>query len=440
MIKLLRYAWHLRDVPPGRFVFLRREYDKYRDRIVPAARWYRRRALTRTRVLAVVGSLGKTTTSHAIRAALATPDRRFAHSNYGSSLAQNLLRIRPWDARGVLEIGVGAPGQMDEYRTMIRPDLVVVTAIASDHNRSFETLLDTRSEKAVILHDLQDTATAFLNGDDPNVRWMGTQTRARVVTFGLNPENDVRAVDVRVNGCLGVAFEVELYGERHTVESRLVGEHMVYPLLAAIAVAKEEGLPLPSVLERLSRLTSVPSRMELIQLPDGTRILDDSSKSSLESIHAAFAALSRLEGGRKIVVLGSIEEPVGPQGPLYRDLGARLAGFAERVICIGGNALSSVRAGAMRAGMPEGGVLHVGPRWEDGLAALRELQRPGDIILVKGTSTQRLRRVVLGIQGRDVRCPAKHCTVKVRECDACPLLSAGAEPFENSLVRRYIGL
>jgi UDP-N-acetylmuramoyl-tripeptide--D-alanyl-D-alanine ligase len=439
MQKFLRYLSLLRAIPSGRSVFLRREYDRLRGPIGAAARYYRRRVLTRTRIVAVVGSLGKTTTTHAVRAALDTPDRPFSYSNYGSSLAHNLLRIRPWDPRAVLEVGVGGPGQMEYYRRMIDPDLVVVTSIASDHNRSFPTLEDTREEKVIMVRSMPESATVLLNGDDPHVLWMATQTRARVITFGLGPTNDVRAIGLRHDRNLGIGFDVELDGVTHSIESRLIGEHMVYPLLAAITIAHLEGLDPASVRARLSRLEPVHSRMELVQLADGTRILDDSFKSSIESIHAAFDTFAKLDGGRKIVVLGNAEEPVGPQGPLYRDLGERLAGFADRVICIGGNNLTSVRAGATRAGMPRESVVFVGSSYEDGVKALSQIRQPGDILLVKGTSTQRLRRVVLALEGREVSCNVKYCAVKVRECDSCPLLTARPAIFDNPVVQRYIG-
>jgi UDP-N-acetylmuramoyl-tripeptide--D-alanyl-D-alanine ligase len=439
MHRLLHYLSLVRAIPSGRSIFLRREYDRLRRLLGAAARHYRRRVLARTRIVTVVGSLGKTTTTSAIRAALDTPDRRFSYSNYGSSLAHNVLRIHPGDAHAVLEVGVGGPGQMDDYRRMIQSDIVIVTSIASDHNRSFRTLFDTREEKVKMVRGLPDTATVLLNGDDPHVIWMATQTRARVITFGLDPGNDVRATNLRHDENIGIGFDVEINGALHAVRSRLIGEHMVYPLLAAIIVASLEGLDLACVLARLSALEPVHSRMELIRLDDGTRIIDDSFKAGLESIHAAFDAFEKLTGGRRIVVLGNVEEPVGSQGRIYRDLGQRLAGFADKVVCIGGNNLTSVRAGATREGMPRDAVVFVGSRIEDGLKVLREIRQSGDTLLVKGASTQRLQRIVLALQGREVACTVKYCAVKVRGCESCPLLTAGPASFENRVIQRYIG-
>src|SRR6185295_7887271 len=136
------------------------------------ARFYRQTFLRPTRIVVVVGSLGKTTTKRALDAALDCPDRDFAFSNYGSSLAGNLLRVRRGDPHAVLEVGVGGPGPMAPYARMIRPNVVVVTSIKSEHNRSFPTLEETRAEKVKMVQALPPKGVALLNGDDPHVRWM----------------------------------------------------------------------------------------------------------------------------------------------------------------------------------------------------------------------------------------------------------------------------
>ena len=159
----------------------------------------------------MVGSLGKTTTQRALQTVLDCPNRNFSYSNYGSSLAGNLLRIRPRDTHAVLEAGVDGPGRMASYARMIRPNLVVVTSIKSEHNRSFPTLFDTRQEKVKMVLSLPAEGVVILNGDDPHVRWMATQTQARVMMFGLNPNSDIRASDV-IAGDEGTDFDAHVQG------------------------------------------------------------------------------------------------------------------------------------------------------------------------------------------------------------------------------------
>jgi UDP-N-acetylmuramoyl-tripeptide--D-alanyl-D-alanine ligase len=423
--------------PAQRAIFLRSEYDRLYPLLRPLATGHRRVRLRRTRLVAVIGSLGKTTTRRVVHAALDCPDRGFAISNYGASLAANLLRVRPGDRYAVLEAGIAGPGAMAGIAGMLRPDVVVVTSIRSDHNRSFPTLLDTRAEKVRIVSALAPGGTAYLNGDDPHVRWMATQTRARVVTFGMDAGNDVRAVELHADGD-GLSFGVRADSQVIPVRSRLLGEHMVYPLLAAVAILLREGLDVRAALPRLAGVAPADSRMELVTLPDGTRIIDDAAKAGIESIRVALATFAAIPAPRKVAVIGPIEEPQGRPRDLYREIGRALAQCADRIIVMGGDDLRAVRAGAVGAGMNPEAIHVLGMDIGGTMDLARAAIRPGDLVLVKGAFARRLRRVVLALMGREVTCRVRGCRVKVVGCDHCPLLDADASAHRNHFIRRYL--
>lgn len=433
LVDLLRL---IRDVPGGHRIFLREEYDRVGGRMLALAGWHRRHRIARTRIVAVIGSLGKTTTTRALRATLACPERGFSYSNYGASLAENLLRVRPGDAHGVLEVGVAGPGPMAGYARRIRPDVVVVTSIASDHHRSFPTLADTREEKVKMIRGLDADRVVLLNGDDPNVLWMASQTRARVITFGTGAGNDVRAAGLRERED-GYEFELCGLGAPRIVRTRLLGEHLVHPALAALAVASIEGIEMDAAIAALAALAPATSRLEPIELPNGVTIVDDSYKASMESVFAALDVFAGRRAQRKIVVLGPVEDPPLPVGALHRDLGRRIGRFADLAICVG-NGMTGVRAGAMQAGMSSEAVHLVGPRIDAALAVLRGALRPGDAVLIKGRGPQRLRRIALQLQGRRVGCETSHCKVKVPSCDVCPLLDAPEHWLRNRFVARSL--
>jgi UDP-N-acetylmuramoyl-tripeptide--D-alanyl-D-alanine ligase len=437
-IRTLANFLQLGAIPNGRRIFLRREYDRWHPKLKRIAGFYRRTFLSRVQIAAVVGSLEKTTARRALQKALDCPERNFSYSNYGSSLAENLLRVKRNDAHAVLEVGVSGPGNMLPHAKMIRPNLVVVTSIKSEHNRSFPTLFDTRAEKVKMVAALPENGVAILNGDDPHVRWMATQTKARVVYFGLNPDNDVRATDVRQSEKGGSTFQISVGTDVFTFHSKLAGEHMVYPVLAAIAAARAAKINLPAALLRLAQLEPEISRMQLLTLPNGVQILDDSFKSALESIHAAFEAFAKLPAQRKIVVLGNIEEPQGKERDSYRELGGQIARFADFVICVGKDSMTALRAAAVHEGMDHSVFKMAGSRI-DGIAdVLAAMLQPGDAVLFKGAGTQKFRRIVLQLMGKKVTCHVKYCGVKVSACDACPLLAADESFFKNQFVSRYV--
>ena len=230
---------------------------------------YRRMALRHTCLVVVVGSFGKTTTARAISVALGGADQDVNSNNFKSSLARAVLKTPPWRRFAVDEAGIDGAGQMIQYAKMIRPDVAVVTSIGSEHNRSLGNIQRTREEKVKILAGLPPRGVAVLNGDDPNVRWMATQTENRIITFGFGETNEVRASHLTMYWPKGTQLKVHANGKTCEMSIRLLGRHMVYPILAAIATALAKGFSLSQILPPLEKLSPTPGRLEPIQLPNG---------------------------------------------------------------------------------------------------------------------------------------------------------------------------
>ena len=390
------------------------------------ARLHRQTVTRKTCVIAIVGSLGKSTTSRALTTALGLPLHRLMLFNSWSGLALALLRIRPGQRNAVIEVGIAAPGQMDVYARVVRPTVTVVTSIASEHNRSLGSLESTRVEKSRMVRALPRSGTAVLNGDDPHVMWMKGETHARVVTFGFDDTCDVRATDVRLDWPHGTRFHLRAFGEERDVTIQLIGRYMVYPALAAVAVSHVAGIPLDEALSRLRSLTPTPGRMAPVALPNGVILLRDEYKAPLEAMHAALDVVADIPAERRIVVLGDVSEAPGSQGPIYRALGERVARIASLLVVVGSRRNPrGYAAGARRAGMPGSRIISAGPTPREAAETLRKLLQPGDVVLLKGRGTQRLERVGLILQGRRVLCNISDCRIRSIDCAHCPMLERG---------------
>lgn len=388
----------------------------------PIARIYRRIILRETRIVAVVGSFGKTTTTRAVMAALGLPYERHILWNAGGFLPIGLMRISRAMRFGVLEVGISRIGMMVRYAHLIEPDVVVVTSVGSEHNSTLGTLEVTRSEKSKIVEALPPSGLAVLNGDDPHTRWMGSRTQARVVTYGFDEGNDIRARDVSMDPDGRTRFRVDGAGTSRNAAIRLVGRHMVYPALAALAVSHEAGIPEDEALERLARLTPAPERMQPLRTSEGVLLLLDSKKAGLETIAVGLDVLREIPGERKIAVLGDIEEPPGPQGPLYKRIGADLAPIAAFIVFVGGRkGYRSLLSGARSAGLGREDVIYAGRTVRRAAALLRDKIREGDVVWIKGRSTQHLGRIGLELAGRRVACDIVNCP-PTPTCATCPML------------------
>lgn len=377
--------------------------------------------LSRTPVVVVVGSQGKSSTARALRAALGLDWRSWVDSNAGAEVAVNLLRGRPWHRAVVLEVGIGARGQMQGYAKRLRPNLVVVTSIGTEHGGSLGGKEEIRAEKALMVEGVPSTGTVFLNADDEHVTWMASRTHAACVTFGFAPGATVRASDCVLDWPNGVAFTIHVRGASRRTRTRFVSKDLVRAVLAAVAVAVELGEPLDAVLGLLEEVSATPMRLEPRRLPSGAWLLRDEYKSSLETIDSALDVMERIEvPGRKFVVLGEVSEPPGSQGPIYRRIGERIAAFSDAAVFVGGN-FQRYSAGARRGKMPGHRIVDAGRSWRTAADWLARELRAGDVVLVKGRDTQRLDRISLSLLGRTVRCELAECDLL--GCDGCPMLA-----------------
>lgn len=390
------------------------------------ARIHRRTLVRRTRVVAVVGSLGKSTTARAIAAALGLPeDPRRAHNSW-SRVAMALLRIRPGARHAVIEVGIAGRGEMEQYARIVQPDVTVVTTIASEHHRSLGSLEETRNQKSWMVRALAKHGTAVLNADDPNVASMRDVTRARVITFGTAPSCDVALLNAQLQWPDGTRCLVRVSGMNYETLTRLVGPGASMAVLAAAAVAHGEGVAIDVALDRVARLAPTPGRMQPVALDNGVTFLRDDFKSPIESIHPALDTLGQIPARRRIVVLGDIAEPRGSRATLYGGVGEHVARVASQLVVVGhSNSLQAYRAGARRVGMASEAI-HGGTASPKAIAEMLEgLLEPGDVVLVKGRDTQRLDRIRLRLSGRHVLCDIEHCTLRTTACEACPMLERG---------------
>ena len=155
----------------------------------------------------------------------------------------------------------------------------------------------------------------------------------------------------------GVRFTLRYGSCTRRMCTHLIGRHMVYPVLAAVAAALGEGLPLEPILPSLEALQPTPGRMQPVKLENGAYVLRDDYKSSLETIETALESLSEIPARQKIVVVGEIAEPPGSQGPRYKAIGERLAGIASKVVLlVKKRGLEGYRSGLNQAGFPRDAV------------------------------------------------------------------------------------
>jgi hypothetical protein len=189
----------------------------------PAAWLWRRTWLRGTRLIAVTGSIGKTSTAAAVAAVLGVPFDPGAR-NFGSFLAVAVLRHRPRRQPLVLEVGISRRGQMRRYARLLRPDAVLLTAVAEDHSKALGGIEGVAAEKAWLARAVRPGGLLVVNGDDPRCRSIAASIAANTVRAGFAADCEWRIGGVRVDFPHGT--QVRLDGPEASLEiaSPWIGE------------------------------------------------------------------------------------------------------------------------------------------------------------------------------------------------------------------------
>jgi len=357
-----------------------------------------RRKMSGVRVVGITGSVGKSTTKEMIAGVLSQRYctlRNRGNLNNEIGLPLTLLRLGPGHERAVLEMGFFVPGEISFLCDLALPQVGVLTNIGTVHAEragSQEAIARGKSELVQALPPAPE-GIAVLNADDPWIRPMADQTRARVFFYGL-ASADLWADHIEGLGLEGIRFRLHYRNEVVHLRAPLIGRHSVHTALRAAAVGLVEGLSWDEIVNGLQQ-GYTQLRLVAAHTPNGALLLDDTYNASPESTLAALNLLSELEG-RKIAVLGEMLE-LGPyERSGHEMVGIRAAEVAEQLITVGERGKLIAEA-ARQAGMPARAITWVATVPET-IDLLKNILKEGDTALIKGSHGLRMDRIVAALE------------------------------------------
>ena len=353
------------------------------------AAWVRQQF--RGTLIAVTGSVGKTTTRQMIYAALSQTLRGSASpKNYNNQVGVplSLLQLEPDHDFAVIELGASALGEIAALARLVAPQIGVLTSIGQAHLPGFGSQQAIASAKAELLDQLPADGLAVMNGDDLWLHRVADRSAAPVMWVGRRSDCSLTADRVRCqDGWLSCTVAAEEY------RVPVWGRHYLTSVLCAIAVARSLGVSPAHIAAGLSQFHSPPMRCQVEWRHDVAWIYDAYNSSP----SAARVALELLRDfnheGRKIVALGNMCELGDSTAEFHRTLGEQVATLcgADRLVACGSQAEQIAQA-AYQAGMP---VEHIAVCSEvsDMIAVLDHWLLPGDAVLLKGSRAMQLERV-----------------------------------------------
>lgn len=349
-------------------------------------------------LVAVTGSVGKTTTKEMLRGALsAFGPTHAAAASYNNHWGLPLTLARtPRDARFcVAEIGMNHAGEIAPLARLARPHVAVITTIAKAHVGHLGSIGAIADEKASIMCGLEPDGVAVLPADAPEfARLRAAANDARVMTFGADPAADVRLVHSEADED-GSLIHVDIAGHTASLRLNAPGRHMAMNAVAALAVVAALGLdPIEAIhaLEAFVPLAGRGARREITVRGGAALLLDESYNGNGASMRAALDVLRLQPARRHVAVLGDMLE-LGDDGPAeHAGLAEAVIGAADCVFTCGPlmRTLFDAIPKALR-GTHAANSMALAPI----VAAAVER---GDVILVKGSLGSGMKRVVEAIE------------------------------------------
>ena len=342
-----------------------------------------------SRVVAITGSAGKTTTKEVAAEFLAARYRVFRNKgnlNNHIGLPLSLLELRMRPDVAVVELGMNHPGEIRTLVHIAEPEVRVWTNVGDAHAGFFPSTDAIADAKAEIMEAARPDDVLVANADDPRIAARAAAFGGRVVTFGMEQTADVRATQVEERGLDGTAAQVRTPAGDLALHTPLLGLGNLSNVLAAVAVAVEFDVPLAEVAAKAAALHPAHRRGELLRLPGGLTLIDDSYNSSPSALTRALRTVKTATGSaRRVAVLGEMLELGDHATRLHQECGtAAAAAGLDLLITIGGGAARALAEAAVASGMPAASVAWVATSAE-AAALAAERTRAGDLVLVKGS-------------------------------------------------------
>jgi len=367
-----------------------------------------RRTLEGTRVIAVTGSNGKTTTTRLIDAVLRTTLRGTCpRQSYNNDLGVPLtiLGASRGDQYLVCEVGMNAPGEIAALGAMVSPDVGVVTSVGRAHLERLGTLRAVAQEKASLLGCLRPGGLGVVHADAPDLldAVRALDLPGNVVTFGSGAPADVRVTEVET-GEAGTSFTLN---GRWRLRVPLLGAHNALNAAAAVAVARRLRVPDEEIARGLAGATGAAMRLERSCVA-GVTVLNDAYNANPDSMLAAVRTLVSLGAGRegspprRVAILGDMLEQGAGAEEVHREVAQALAGAPGRGVDLAVLVGRWMRhaADVLRERWGGARVVHLPDVEGEGADRAAALLRPGDLVLLKGSRRMGLERVALALAAR----------------------------------------
>lgn len=360
------------------------------------------RSLYKKPVVAVTGSVGKTTTRQLIASSLSGNLNVYqTKKNYNSQIGVPITMSELNDEAdmAVFELGISCDGQMQVLSNIVKPDICVVTVIGVAHIEYLKTRENIRKEKLDITSHMNRDGLLLLNGDDELLAQMKGRTGVKTMFYGTSQWCDFRAENIRYEDNM-LVYDYVHDDKRIRVPLNVLGKHNAVNSLAGMAISDYMGLDLEKAAAGFAEFNGL--RQKIININDKYTIIDDTYNASPDSMKASIDVLDEIDTtGKKIAILGDMFE-LGENSERYHyEIGTYLTKKnIDELVVVGELSQQIVKAVKDANSDIKCNILK-----DNGEVTLflMSVMSQGDIVLIKGSNGMNMSEIVSNIVGKNAQ-------------------------------------
>ena len=352
-----------------------------------------KRSLYDIPVIAITGSVGKTSTKDIVANVVAKKYKTLkteGNNNNNIGLPFTILRMQDEEA-AVLEMGMNHFGEISLLASIANPNICIITNIGTSHIGNLGSRENILKAKLEILEGSKKQAVIVNNDNDLLHKWYGeNKENYNIKTYGLLENSDVMAKDIVLKENSS-DFTCKIGNKEERITVPVGGEHFVLNSLCAITVGEVLGIEPDKIKSGIESFELTKKRMDIFELKNGVKIINDAYNASLESMKASLKVLSEFKGNRKIAVLGDMFELGDFAKELHKKVGEEVAKNKIDILIASGEN-SKYMAEVAKKELGEENVYYLENK-EDIESLLQKIVKSGDVILFKASNGMRYYKI-----------------------------------------------
>ncbi|MEG0873326.1 MAG: UDP-N-acetylmuramoyl-tripeptide--D-alanyl-D-alanine ligase [Clostridia bacterium] len=367
------------------------EVEETQNALYEAGR-FNRQKLIDIPIVAITGSVGKTSTREMIASVLKQEKNIFVTKrNYNGyiGLPIMMLEIDKEDIC-VLEVGIDKVGEMDLLADLVRPDIAVITMIGTAHIGNIGSVEKIFKEKLKIVNNIKGMATLVVNGDDSYLNKLDSTNKYVVQKYSTKNISETSFKNEAIN------FKTKIYNKECNICINQMGKHNILNALCAIKIGQLFGIKEENIIKGISEYKNFTKRLEQKRIGKDILVIDDTYNASIDSMISGLEAVDKLEGVRKIAVLGDMFELGSYSKKLHTKVGESFKDMHYDILYTLGEESEDLAAAASKY-MPKGAVKCFKLK-DELIKELKSVIKANDIIYFKASNLMRFFDIIEDIE------------------------------------------